>query len=129
MTIPLVAYPPMNDVHHEEVALITTLLTHVQSHDIDAIDTSLEGLLAHTRDHFANEERLMREVGFPPYMMHLGEHTRFLHEFQYIVLQWRSDRDIERLHEYLSSTLPMWLENHIATMDTITAQFIAMRLG
>ena len=127
--VPKVAYDEMNRVHGEEVALLNTLELQLDAHDSAAIEETLEVMLEHTRAHFANEERLMQEVQFPPYMIHKSEHTRALNEMHNVIMDWRNRKDDSLLRNYFLETIPQWLTQHIASMDTMTAQFICTHKG
>ena len=125
--VPKVAYEDMNSVHAEEVELLNNIEELLEDNTIfEKIDIAVEELLEHTREHFANEERLMLEVNFPAFRMHKNEHDRVLNEFQYILLDWRNKKDNSILKEYITEVVPEWLQQHIVSMDTVTAQFIIM---
>ncbi|QOP41480.1 bacteriohemerythrin [Sulfurimonas marina] len=125
--IPKVAYDEMNAVHAEEVELLNNIENLLEnSAPPEQINVAVDLLLDHTREHFANEERLMQEINFPAFRMHKHEHDRVLTEFQYVILDWRNKKDNSILEEYLTSDIPAWLHQHISSMDTVTAQFIAM---
>lgn len=130
-TIPQVAYAMMNEVHNEEADLLNALesLLEPQNRNTQAIETALQTLLAHTHEHFANEERLMQEVSFPAFIMHQGEHLHVLGEMKQIIAQWQTSQDSTLLRRYFLGTLQEWLMVHISTMDTITAQFICAHKG
>ncbi len=129
--IPKVAFDEMNMVHNEEATLLNTLeeLLKNSPNDHEAIANCLHEIIEHTRGHFGNEERLMREVGFPALVMHEGEHIRVFNEMQRIISGWLSTKNNELLHEYFLGSMQEWLYTHITTMDTITAQFICMCKG
>ncbi|MDM5271503.1 hemerythrin family protein [Sulfurovum sp. zt1-1] len=129
--LPQVAYQVMNEVHEEEVDLLNRLENELSDEvlDISKVDELLNTLLEHTKEHFANEERLMQEVFFPAMMMHQGEHIRVINEMKMVVNRWELTRDPELIREYFLGTLIEWLMLHINTMDTITAQFITMHKG
>lgn len=128
--VPKVAFEEMNTVHAEEVERLNRIEALLDTDASEAeLSEALEALFEHTREHFANEERLMREVGFPPYEMHRSEHGRALNEFQFVMMDWRTKKDNSILREYICSTVPQWLNQHIASMDTATANFIAMVKG
>lgn len=131
LTIPQVVFDEMNRVHHEEAALLNTLeeLLKCSPNDSESVATCLHEIIEHTRGHFGNEERLMKEVGFPALVMHEGEHIRVFNEMQRVVSQWLSTKNNELLHEYFLGSMQEWLYTHIMSMDTITAQFICMRKG
>lgn len=127
--VPKVAFDEMNRVHAEEVELLNTLEKYLDAKDSEGIEKTLDEMLEHTREHFANEERLMREVNFPPYTIHKSEHDRALNEFQFVVMDWRNRKDNVILRNYFLETIPAWLTQHIASMDMMTAQFICMHKG
>ncbi len=127
--LPKVAFGEMNDVHNEEVVLINGLESLLHDNDITGIENQLDRIFQHTIEHFQNEQRHMQEVGFPAYIMHKTEHDRVLNEMQLTVMDWRTRKDNEILNTYFFSTIPAWLAQHIASMDTITAQFICMHKG
>jgi hemerythrin len=126
--LPRVVYEQMNEVHEEEVELLNRLegLLEDKVLDTSKVDDLLNTLLEHTKGHFANEERLMQEVSFPAMMMHQGEHLNVLNEMKRVVNQWEMTKDPEVIRAYFLGTLTEWLMMHINTMDTVTAQFIAM---
>jgi hemerythrin len=66
---------------------------------------------------------MMIEKGFPPYAMHKGEHDRALEEMRRIFQEWQKTMDSSVLKIYLIEIVPLWLTNHIASMDTVTARF------
>ena len=108
-TIPSVAIDFMNQTHSEEVILVKQIGKLVSvyqdndSHnddDINAISKSLQEWLEHTQAHFARENDLMQEYGFPVYEIHANEHEIALEKMQTVVNVWHSNNDIERLCIY-----------------------------
>ena len=92
-----------------------------------SIDHALDDLVRHSRVHFADEEQLMRDVGFPAYPVHRGEHERVLAEMAGKIDAWRQDRDLGALSAWMRTEVPEWFVAHIATMDTMTARFAGMQ--
>jgi len=126
MDYPQVALTFMNHDHAEFVALRDNLLGQLDAHAPDkAVDSSLNELLTHTQHHFAEEERLMREVNFPPFPVHKGEHDAVLKDMATRVESWKQDRDADALRAWLDKNVGDWFVNHVSTMDFITARFIA----
>jgi len=130
-SLPRVAYAMMHTVHEEEVELLQKLESVLNQTPLNVlqVDEALRELLAHTQEHFSKEERLMQEVAFPAMMMHQGEHLRVLNEMKRVVNHWEQTRDLDVMREYFLGTLMEWLMHHVTTMDTVTAQFIAIRKG
>ena len=71
----------------------------------------------------------MREVGFPPYPMHKGEHDRVIEEMEAEATHFRETGDTGRLWSYVSEGIPAWFVPHIQSMDAVTAQFVVARRG
>jgi hemerythrin len=127
---PQVALDFMNRDHAEFVGLRARLLELLASAPPDArVDKLLAELLEHTRHHFAEEERLMQEVRFPPYPMHKGEHDNVLADMAARVERWGQGHDAAALREWLERDVGDWFVNHVSTMDFVTAGFIHAQGG
>lgn len=126
LNYPQVALDFMNHDHAEFVALRDESLGLLSSSGNEAaVDGLLDELLDHTRLHFGEEERLMREVNFPPFPVHKGEHDTFLKDMATHVANWKQDRDANVLRAWLDKDVGDWFVNHVSTMDFVTARFIA----
>ena len=127
--IPLVNFDEINKVHLEEVELLNSLyeLLHVETPDFKKVLLSLNELLLHVREHFANEERLMKESYYPTLQMHKAEHGKIINEINMQIMEFRNRKDYELLREYFEEEIPTWLNNHINSMDIILADFLVER--
>ena len=127
--VPLVAVEFMNHDHHEVADLMNALEARLDGSDgpVDeaAVDAALQAFLDHTREHFGREEQEMLRTRFPVYAVHKGEHDRVLEDMDAVARSWAEDRDAEKLLTWVREPLLEWLVEHIHTMDTITAQYIA----
>ena len=123
--LPLVALSSMNDTHLEELILINHLSKALETEDTKAISSYAEALIAHSVTHFEGEEILMQRYAFPPYPKHKGEHDRALAELRAQVASWHNRRDIASFAYYVNVTLPRWIVQHVQSMDTVTANFLA----
>lgn len=139
--IPEVSVDIMNKTHQEEVALIneigelinTTQLGIIDNQEVDpvaqrVITTKLKKWLEHTREHFDRENRFMQEYGFPAYDIHSQAHHDALWRQEQVVENWEKTKDLEEVSEYLFETWPAWFQQHVKTMDFMTAQFLSMRM-
>lgn len=115
----------MNRDHLDAVEMANALDEILDEGEVEAITEALEDLVEHTREHFLREEDAMREVGFPAYPMHKAEHDRVLGEIDDVLAQWTRSGDREELASWLRGGFPSWLIDHIQTMDTVTAAFLA----
>ena len=125
--LPEVALPAMNRVHAEELALLERLARTLEAGDEAGIDALLAEFSEHMEAHFAGEERRMEQAAFPPYPMHRAEHDRLRAELSEVRERWARERDPEVLARWFFGDYCDWLETHVATMDHVTAAFLAAR--
>ncbi|HEY6004840.1 MAG TPA: hemerythrin family protein [Anaeromyxobacter sp.] len=132
--IPQVAVDFVNADHRREGQLLNELAEAVEDHragrcPASAVSSRWDALFVHTREHFGREEAAMQRTGFPPYPVHKFEHDRVLEQMKAEGEHFRTSGDADRLWKYVSTDVPSWFVEHIETMDTVTAQFIASRGG
>ena len=61
--------------HKKLVAMVNELFDAVQGgHGKEALGKILDGLIAYTKTHFANEERYFQQHGYADYAQHKAEH-------------------------------------------------------
>lgn len=121
---PQVALDFMNRDHAEFADLRAKLLDLLSGNISNpAVDGALAELGEHTRRHFADEEQVMRETGFPVYEIHKGEHDRVLADIAARVERWMQGRDAGALRDWLDGTVGSWLVDHVSSMDFVTAAF------
>ncbi len=128
-SIPRVALESMNQTHREEVGMVqrlADLLVQGISGDMDetAISALIQAWIEHTREHFARENRLMEQYSFPAYPVHRGEHERVLSLLEALQQAWQNQYFPEPLAEFLCNDWPAWFDNHVKTMDQVTAAFL-----
>ena len=132
--IPQVALASMNETHREEVELVNRLARLIRMGQSDAADDAeisqqIQHWLDHTLAHFERENALMETYGFPAYPMHKGEHDRILALLGELQETWRDHHQLEPMVRFLFKTWPEWFDNHVNTMDRITAQFVCQQGG
>jgi hemerythrin len=123
--LPQVALAFMNSVHSEELTLVSDLLTQLDGENNKTeISTQLSAWLAHTQAHFERENFLMQSYHFFAYPMHSSEHVQALQQLSAVQVAWEETADREALRGYIQ-TWRQWLQQHIASMDFVTAQFLS----
>jgi hemerythrin len=113
------------DHMHEEFAALASALAVA---DEQAFPAMFKQLVDHTRLHFAQEGRLMRQCNFRAIGEHEGEHARVLGE----LLQF--NRAIGRgrtalARAYVRQGLPAWFDLHLTTMDAALAAQVRAHSG
>jgi len=128
--LPLVSLACMNEVHFEEIAIVNTLLEELEKKaDFEVISKSLENLLQHMQEHFASEEKLMKEFQYPTLNLHKSDHDKVLNALRYTEMQWRNKKDLDALREYIEDDVVVWLDQHIKAMDTPMADYMSQIIG
>lgn len=87
--------------------------------------TMVDALIAHTEEHFGQEQRWMAATDFPPTHCHLDEHTGVLdamRETRNYVAEGKFN-----VGRVLAQELGTWFRSHAATMDTMLAQWLKSR--
>ncbi len=134
--IPRVDIDFMNATHDDEISLVNELGALIAAcrsnpdcgaEQVDAITAALENWLNHSRAHFERENELMREFGFPAFPVHSGEHEAALARLDNLIEAWKDNPDIDQLARFVLEQWPQWFENHVNTMDMMTARFAKMQ--
>jgi hemerythrin len=134
-TTPHVDIDFMNDTHFEEIEMVKGLGKLISSYqekdthtdnEIEQISQALKTWLEHTIPHFERENKLMQETGFPAFGVHSQEHERALNRMTTIIQAWEQNKDIALLADYVFSLWPNWFNDHVNSMDMMTAKFAVM---
>lgn len=73
-----------------------------------------------TRQHFATEEQLMRDIGFPDIAAHIAEHQRLQRELEDCRAQVLDRKGAIDFSAFIKS----WLIGHLMTMDREYADYL-----
>ncbi len=108
----------MDDTHREFVARLNAVAAAPDAEILACLDA----FVAHTEEHFAEEERWMEATAFPPLGCHRGEHENVL-EIAREVRRRVAAGDLQYSRK-LAAALAEWFPNHATTMDAMLAQFL-----
>lgn len=81
-------------------------------------------LAEYTLEHFAAEEKYMREVGYPRVAEHVQEHRDFMRRFSSLVPQWNSEGESSAVLIALLEFLNSWLTEHVSKSDQRIGDFV-----
>lgn len=116
-------YDPIDRDHQEFIDLLNRL-DAAGNADFPAL---FGQLFEHTERHFALENQLMEQFGFPVASEHKGEHLRVLGEFKQF--NQRIEKGLIAFgRSFVRERLPQWFELHVTTMDSALAAHIKARL-
>ncbi len=85
-----------------------------------AVHSILGQLNAYVRMHFASEEELMRQFGYPGLSDHIDEHLQFMQDLIALQQKSRTDDIAHELHAFLDS----WWHEHVMERDRHYVPFL-----
>lgn len=127
LTLPQLPVAFMNEDHAHAEALwcdMRAALSEAPA-DIGRFVTALRAFLEHNRLHFAREEEAMQRFAFPPYTVHKAEHDRVLAELADLLAAAEAGKGTEQFGRAVEHDIPTWLQQHVQSMDLVTARWIA----
>jgi len=118
----LLGYGPMDATHEAFVALVARLQVAPDAQ----LPALLDELIAHTRAHFEEENRWMRDTQFPPGDCHIEQHDAVMASMtevqQLVAQQGRLD-----LCRSLVQALADWFPGHATHLDSALAHWMFKR--
>lgn len=123
----------MQQTHENEIAMlneIDNLAIEYEIHKSDAaeLERELDEYMAHVKEHFASEERLMKQYGFPSYEMHKTAHDMFLADLEYAAQQLKAYGNLKKMLYFIRKT-PEWIVMHVNSVDAPTAEYLAAKMA
>ncbi len=109
--------------HKKLLTLINNLQTSVLYPTGETFERqALSELVEYTKYHFAREEKLMQENGYPDYAPHKQQHEEMIAKVGSYMEAYEKDR--EGTVDELTGFLKTWLINHIAGTDQNYSRFL-----
>ena len=115
----------IDEQHKELIALSQELLNVLSIADVPLSEkqTAFKALVDHALDHFAYEERVMRNVGYPGLDSHIQEHNELRREIDTIANDVLEGKGVEDW-KGLVSMVQVWVLRHIMHSDIGIRDFI-----
>jgi hemerythrin len=111
--------PEVDAQHRRWFGLTGAFLDLAQSRQADAavVEAALTDAVDYAKEHFANEEALMRRVRFPEseYKRHCGLHRTFATRAENMVERWILGQTVEPTE--IAGFMRGWLVGHILSTD------------
>jgi hemerythrin len=127
LTLPHLPVAFMNEDHAHAEALWRDMRAALSEEpaDMDRFVTAFRAFLEHNRAHFAREEEAMQRFAFPPYPVHKAEHDRILAQLADLLAAAEAGKGSEQFSRAIEHDIPAWLQQHVQSMDLVTARWIA----
>lgn len=112
------------DKQHQQLVTMVNELHEamVQQKGKDALGTILAKLITYTATHFAAEEKLMRDNGYPDFAEHKAKHEKMVAKVLALQNDYKAGK-ITLTHE-VSKFLQDWLNKHILGTDKQYSAFL-----
>lgn len=110
----------MDSTHQEFIGLLNRL---GNTHDKPTFISLFAELVKHTEEHFAAENALMAETGFPAIQEHEADHLRVLGQLHRFGKKVAAGSTMMG-RAYIEEQMPTWFKLHAATMDSALAAHI-----
>ena len=116
----------LNDavMDHTHVEFVE-LLNAVGAAGPQEIAAAMRAFVDHTEQHFAEEERWMKESGFPPLGCHQNQHNMVMQVAQEVCK--RVAKGETDLGEPFAKAVAEWFSDHVTVMDSILKQYMDMQ--
>lgn len=119
----MVGNDSIDKMHREFYTILQALQNSVECD----IEHHLETLVSHLKGHFAAEEQLMLETGYPDMQCHKGEHDEvLLSAIDLLEKQKTQGIKMWAVHNF-AVFLSRWFEPHVAHLDSSVAAWVSKR--
>jgi hemerythrin len=115
--------------HRELLGRIGALEEAARSGDVAGAEELLAYLERYAAEHFATEEQVMWEFGYPDRDAHWSLHLAFAMELAKRKSEHQANRSQTSLLVELGRWMDRWLNDHVHGADTEMARFIRSRTG
>ena len=123
--LPKVFLEEMNEIHKNELEILNSLYDATVNKNSEDVEKLLVDFIEDVEEHFAFEQNLMEKYNFFAYPMHKGEHDRVKMELYNLKKQWDKNKNPDLIKSYIENQFVPWIINHVQTMDTVTAMYLA----
>jgi hemerythrin-like metal-binding protein len=117
-------YEPIDREHRDLSDALEAFIGKVNAGKVDEVGSAMDALIAGVGDHFAHEERLMAESGYPQASRHAEAHALFVGD----VLRFRKELQqggvTATFRRWAVSRLLEWFRFHILSHDVGLGQFL-----
>lgn len=122
--IPQVSNVEMNMIHADEVDIANKFYDILKEGNIEEADRLFKEFLKNVEEHFSEEEQMMIESRYWARAMHKSEHDTMREKLYNLYENWKENKSIQEVIEFLEREYAPWLNLHISRWDAETAMHI-----
>src|SRR5208337_1398784 len=113
----------IDEQHKRLIGLVSQLHTAMsQGKGKEALDKILKELIQYTRTHFAAEERLLKDNGYPEYEVHKAKHYSMTQKVAGIYRDYQDGKATITFE--VMNFLENWVDKHIMGTDKLYGAFL-----
>ncbi|HEY6001269.1 MAG TPA: hemerythrin family protein [Anaeromyxobacter sp.] len=124
---PSTGWDPLDLEHAELARMLDALVSAVEADDLVRARTASEDLVRVAGEHFAHEERLMREAGYPRLAQHKEAHDLYLADAARFARHVQEKGLTPEFRRWAAVRALEWFRFHIAANDVALGAFLAER--
>jgi hemerythrin len=122
-----VGVPEVDAQHQELFRRAERLILALRAGDRREVAPLVRYLTAYAVEHFAAEERFMREVGYPDLEAHRAQHEAFRRDFAEMVADYERKGATPLVALTIHNWLSDWLRRHVGGVDVEIGRFVAAK--
>lgn len=122
-----VGHPDIDAQHQEIFRRGARLIEALRSGEKGEVGPTVAFLSSYASTHFAGEERLMREAGYPGLAEHARQHQAFIEEFGRMVARFDERGATTLMAMEIHNWLAAWLRQHLGETDRRMVEFLRGR--
>jgi hemerythrin len=117
----------IDNQHQHMFAIINKFIERPDSaEDTEQVSQILNEMAVYAREHFADEENLMQEYGYPGLEPHKWQHAFFIDMTTELVTQFMHTQD--KIADRIAEFLRLWLTGHILKTDMKYRDFFKAKI-
>ena len=121
----LIGVPAIDNQHKKLITAIDELMEAcTKGQGRDKIGKTLAFVVAYTKEHFTDEEKVQAEHGYPGMIAHKRLHTQFIVTISSLVDDFEKNGPSVALVGKLNKSLVDWLVEHISEEDKKLGDYI-----
>jgi hemerythrin len=124
-----IGVPAIDGQHRELFERVAAFETALERGDLVAVAETFGFLRAYAATHFADEEALMREGGYPAADAHVAQHREFAARLEALVRDQRDDARRAFVGLRARNWITVWLLDHVGVADQALGAYLRLARG
>jgi len=122
-----VGFEEIDGEHRHILRLIEATQASVDGGDRGEVKTTLSALGDYLMAHFAAEESIMAQAGYPERTRHKAAHDIFMQDFAQLGHEYERSGLSPLVRQWIVARVPEWIRFHIQANDVPLGEFLSAR--